>query len=150
MAIIRTVVVNAEGPQGAKGDQGPSGSQGPPGSVSSAFPFSGSAVITGSLLISGSNLTVLGSVTSTSFTGSLLGTASWAQNVFQAVTASYAQTSSNILGGKATHVPFFITDTRLATSSIYQSGSSTVIINLDNGSIICLATKSNIIQCNKW
>jgi hypothetical protein len=238
MAIIRTVVVNAEGPQGAKGDQGPSGSQGPPGSVSSAFPFSGSAVITGSLLVSGSNLTVLGSVTSTSFTGSLLGTssfsinaitasyidplfisasaasygfgnnapetdpiftavsaslvytssfnaftssiqsqvnnlttatssfvnanqtgsftltssfnsftasyttgsflgningtASWAQNASQAVTASYAQTSSNILGGKAPHVPFFITDTRLATSSIYQSGSSTVIINLDN------------------
>lgn len=86
MAIIRLVVVNAEGPQGAKGDQGPSGSQGPPGSVSSAFPFSGSAVITGSLLISGSNLTVLGSVTSTSFTGSLLGTSSFSIN---AITASY-------------------------------------------------------------
>ena len=49
-----------------------------------------------------------------------------------AVSASYALTASNILGGKATHVPYFITDTTLATSSIYQSGSSTVIINQDN------------------
>ena len=49
-----------------------------------------------------------------------------------AETASYAATASNILGGKATHVPYFITDTSLATSSIYQSGSSTVIINQDN------------------
>jgi len=49
-----------------------------------------------------------------------------------AETASYAATASNILGGKATHVPYFITDTSLATSSIYQSGSSTIIINQDN------------------
>lgn len=47
-------------------------------------------------------------------------------------TASYAATASNILGGKATHVPFFLTDTTLATSSMYQSGSSTIIINQDN------------------
>ena len=46
--------------------------------------------------------------------------------------ASFAATSSNILGGKATHVPFFITDTTLATSSIYQSGSTSIIINQDN------------------
>lgn len=44
----------------------------------------------------------------------------------------FASTASNILGGKATHVPYFITDTTLATSSIFQSGSSTVIINQDN------------------
>jgi len=73
---------------------------------------------------------VTGSVTATSgFTGSLLGTAS------SAVTSSYsnfANTASGILGGKATHVPYFITDTTFATSSIYQSGSSTVIINQDN------------------
>jgi hypothetical protein len=49
-----------------------------------------------------------------------------------AVNANNAATASNILGGKATHVPYFITDTTLATSSIYQSGSSTVIINQDN------------------
>lgn len=86
----------------------------------------GSARITNSLIVTGSTISTLG------FTGSLLGTASWAYSASQALTASYAQTASNILGGKATHVPFFITDTSLATSSIYQSGSSTVIINQDN------------------
>ena len=97
MAIIRTVVVNAEGPQGRQGDQGPIGPQGPPGDITNVFPFSGSAVITGSLLISGSNLTVLGSATATSFTGSLSGTSSWASN---AITASFvvtAQTASYVL-----------------------------------------------------
>ena len=88
MAIIRTIVVNAEGPQGGVGPQGPQGPQGPAGT---AFPFSGSAVITGSLLVSGSDLTVLGSVTATSFTGSLFGTSSWATN---ASTASFAATAS--------------------------------------------------------
>jgi hypothetical protein len=67
-----------------------------------------------------------------SFTGNLTGTASWAQNASQAISSSYASTASNILGGKATHIPFFITDTSLATSSIYQSGSTTIIINQDN------------------
>ena len=61
-----------------------------------------------------------GGVTAPSFTGSLLGT------------ASYAATASNIIGGKATHIPFFNTDTTLATSSIYQSGSTSIIINQDN------------------
>jgi len=62
-------------------------------------------------------------------------TASYAQN---AVSASYAlnsTTASAILGGKATHIPYFITDTTLATSSLYQSGSSTVVINQDNATI---------------
>lgn len=78
---------------------------------------SGSARITNGLTVTGS-LQVSGSIT-----GSLFGTASYAQN---------AATASNILGGKATHIPFFITDTTLATSSLYQSGSGTVIINQDN------------------
>lgn len=51
-----------------------------------AFPFNGNAVITGSLLVSGSGITVTGSLNASSITGSLFGTASWAQNV---VTASY-------------------------------------------------------------
>lgn len=70
-----------------------------------------------------------------SFTGSFIGTASYANNANSAsyaLSSSYAATSSNILGGKAPHVPYFITDTSLATSSIYQSGSNTVIINQDN------------------
>jgi hypothetical protein len=41
-------------------------------------------------------------------------------------------TSSGIAGGRATHMPYFITDTTLATSSIYQSGSFSIIINQDN------------------
>jgi len=67
-----------------------------------------------------------------SFTGNFNGTSSWAQTASQAISSSYALTASNILGGKATHVPFFTTDTSLATSSIYQSGSFTIIINQDN------------------
>ena len=59
-------------------------------------------------------------VTATSFTGSLFGTASYAKN---------AATASNILGGKAPHIPYFITDTTLATSSLYQLGSTSVTIN---------------------
>jgi hypothetical protein len=73
---------------------------------------------------------VTGSVTATSgFTGSLLGTAS------SAVTSSYsnfANTASGILGGSINHVPYFKTNTTFATSSIYQSGSSTIVINQDN------------------
>jgi hypothetical protein len=76
-----------------------------------------------------------------SFTGSLQGTASFATSASRAISSSFAlsssnatnaATASNILGGKATHIPFFKTDTTLATSSLYQSGSSTVIINQDN------------------
>lgn len=85
-------------------------------------------------------------VVATSFTGSLFGTASNSTSASYArssTSASYALsssfatyaenagTSSHILGGVATHIPFFITDTTLATSSLYQSGSSTIIINQD-------------------
>lgn len=59
-------------------------------------------------------------------------TAVTASYILNAISSSFATTASGILGGKATHVPFFITDTTLATSSIYQSGSGTVIINQDN------------------
>jgi len=55
--------------------------------------------------------------------------ASYALSSSFAITATNADTASNILGGVATHVPYFITDTTLATSSIYQSGSTSVIIN---------------------
>jgi hypothetical protein len=83
----------------------------------------------------GNKLTVTGSLIAPTITGSLQGTASWANNAIsasQTISSSYATTASNILGGKATHIPFFVTDTTLATSSLYQSGSSTVIINKDN------------------
>jgi hypothetical protein len=114
--------------------------------------FTGSVNILGNQTISGS-ISASGNINVSSLTGSLQGTASYssqaltssftstasyAQNaqtasyVLNAISSSYAATASNILGGKATHVPFFITDTTLATSSIYQSGSATVIINQDN------------------
>jgi len=86
--------------------------------------------------------TFLSKTTFNNWTGSVnsqfAGTASYANQAMSAsyaTTASYtfnAATASNILGGKATHIPFFKTDTTLATSSLYQSGSSTVIINQDN------------------
>jgi hypothetical protein len=77
----------------------------------------------GTVLVSGSQR-ITGSLNvSQGITGSLFGTSSYAVN---------AATASNILGGKAPHIPFFITDTTLATSSLYQSGSGTVIINQDN------------------
>jgi len=50
----------------------------------SSFPFTGSAIITGSLVVTGSVNSTLG------FTGSLLGTATTASYVLQAVSASYA------------------------------------------------------------
>jgi hypothetical protein len=83
------------------------------------------------------NSSFAGNSTSSSYTIS----ASYSQNSTSASNALFATnaqnaviaaTASNILGGKAPHIPFFITDTTLATSSLYQSGSSTVIINQDN------------------
>ena len=68
--------------------------------------------------------------TSTSASYALNSTSS--SYALNSTSASYAATASNILGGKATHLPFFITDTTLATSSIYQSGSTSIIINQDN------------------
>ena len=56
------------------------GGDGGGGGTGAGFPFSGSAVITGSLLVSGSGFIVTGSLNAASITGSLRGTASWAQN----------------------------------------------------------------------
>jgi len=68
------------------------------------------------------DLTVNGFLKTTDFrgTGSLQGT------------ASFAATASNILGGNANHIPYFKTSTTLASSSLYQSGAFSVIINQDN------------------
>lgn len=87
---------------------------------------SGTTINTGSFVTTSSFNAFTASYNTGSFSGSfigtLFGTASWAQNVL---------TASAILGGKAPHIPYFITDTTLATSSLYQSGSTSVIINLD-------------------
>ena len=62
------------------------------GSGGSTFPYNGTvtpAIISGSLIVSGSGITVTGSVIASSFTGSLQGTSSWANNV---LTSSYVNT----------------------------------------------------------
>lgn len=126
------------------------------------------------------NLGVTGSATLPSITGSLFGTASWAEysitasyiqlaesasyvlnavsssyaaaalsssysltalSSSYALTSSYAQsasyainadTASNVLGGSINHVPYFVTNTTLSSSAIYQSGSTCIIINQNN------------------
>lgn len=72
------------------------------------------------VIVSGSDAALHSLNVSNGITGSLYGT------------ASNAVLASGVEGGKATHIPFFKTDTTFGTSSIYQSGSSTIIINQDN------------------
>jgi hypothetical protein len=82
------------------------------GGSGAGFPYIGDAVITGSLTVSGSGVTITGSLNSPNITGSLLGTASWAQSASNAInsqtasflptgtyniTASWAETSSQAL-----------------------------------------------------
>jgi len=152
--VTSIVTVSAFGPQGAQGPAGTSVNTGSFVSTSSFNAFTGSyntGSFTGSFygnLIGTSSYALTASyalnvpqTASYSLTASYALTADSASYALNANSASYAltasyvqnaQTASNILGGKATHVPFFITDTSLATSSLYQSGSSTVIINQDN------------------
>ena len=119
-----------------------SGSGGGGGGSGAGFPFSGSAVITGSLLVT--------DYISGSFTGSLLGTSSYAltssntisssyalsssnsftssyafnaNNSFTAVTASYALFASSSAGG-ATGFPF--SGSAVITGSLLVSGSGII------------------------
>jgi hypothetical protein len=46
--------------------------------------------------------------------------------------ASFAATASNILGGSATYIPYFNTNTTLANSAMYQIGSASIAINETN------------------
>ena len=90
------------------------------------------------------DLTVNGFLKTTDFrgTGSLHGTASWANNAISssyslsasnALSSSYslsasnainAATASNILGGAATYIPFFRTNTTLGSSTMFQVSNS--------------------------
>jgi hypothetical protein len=72
---MNTIIINTPGPQG------------PPG-VNGTLTDTGSLATTGSNTFNG-NQTVNGSITATSFTGSLEGTSSWANNAKNAQTASY-------------------------------------------------------------
>jgi len=107
--VTNTIQVATQGPQGPTGPQGP---QGPSGST---FPYTGSATITGSL-------TVTGSVNATSFTGSLLGTASYALNA-NINTSNFATLGSNTFGGAQT----VNSDLNVSEGSrIYINGSNLV------------------------
>jgi hypothetical protein len=83
------------------------------GGSGAGFPYSGSAVITGSLLVSGSGLTVTGSLNADHITGSLYGTASWANNTITSQTASY---STNFTAATS-----LIVDGALVKGITYQS-----------------------------
>ena len=88
---------------------------------------SSTELITGSLTVSGS-LNALSGVT-----GSLFGTASFA---LSASRVNLADTSSGVLGGEPTYVPFFKTHTTLRPSVIYQVdnnfSTTSIAINQNN------------------
>jgi hypothetical protein len=80
------------------------------GGTGAGFPYSGSAIITGSLIVSSSGIQTIGA----GFTGSLLGTSSWAQS---AVTASYISGGLDIRNG------LIITGSTVITGSLEVTGS---------------------------
>jgi len=99
----------------AQGPQGPAGPQGPQGPVGSIFPYTGSAGISGSLIVTGS-------VRATSFTGSLLGTASYALNA-NINTSNFATLGSNTFGGAQT----INSDLKVSDGSrIYVDGGNSI------------------------
>jgi hypothetical protein len=89
-------------------------------------------------LLSSSFLEFSGSYNTGSFTGSFIGTSSYSLDALSssyaqnATSASYAATASNILGGSATYIPYFNTNTTLANSAMYQIGSESIAINETN------------------
>jgi hypothetical protein len=89
-----------------------------------AFPFTGSALITGSLVVTGS-VNISGSITATNFTGSLRGTASWANN---AISSSY---------------PLIATDTAVQFASSLQVQS--LLLGMEAGYLAPSAASSTFI-----
>jgi hypothetical protein len=97
------------------GPIGPTGPQGPTGPSGSTFPYTGSATITGSLVVTGS-------VRATSFTGSLLGTASYALNT-NINTSNFATLGSNTFNGAQT----INSDLKVSDGSrIYVNGGNSI------------------------
>jgi hypothetical protein len=94
-------------------------------------------------------LQVNGNVYATSFTGSLQGTSSWSNNavtssyVLSSVSASFASTASNVLGGAASYIPLWNTATSLSSSTIYQSGENVAINQTTVGAKLDIANSSN-------
>jgi hypothetical protein len=95
------------------------GSGGSGGGSGAGFPFSGSAVITGSLLVT--------NYISGSFTGSLLGTSSYAltaSNANNTVSSSYSLTSSYTFTALSSSYAFTTSNANNALSSSYTLSSS--------------------------
>jgi hypothetical protein len=134
--------------------------------ISGSLRVSGSSVFTGSI-------NVLGAVTATSFTGSLFGTASWANN---AISASYAATASVFLGtlnrittGSVTasvnvandifliqsgsFTPFSISSTGATTISssaqdifLIRNSNNTIVFEVSQSGVITLSTQSVVLS----
>jgi len=114
---------------GAQGPVGPVGPTGPPGVITAASGL----IVTGSIFVSGSP----GSVTATSFTGSLFGTASWATNALTAsflpvntyqITSSWAISASQALTASYVDAQNVV---GLNLSRI-STGSITASVNVNN------------------
>lgn len=136
------IYVAALGPQGIQGIQGPQGEVGL--TITDLFVYRGNDTwsTTGSLQIS-SSLVVSQSITGLSgFTGSLLGTASWAHSASQALTASYVNPlRQNVIITGSIYIP----DNNHA---IYFSGSQTasrLTWNNDDGTLQ-LGLKGGFVQ----
>jgi hypothetical protein len=149
---------------GAQGPVGPVGPIGPPGVITAASGL----IVTGSIFVSGSP----GSVTATSFTGSLFGTASWAINALTAsflpvntyqITSSWAISASQALTASYVDAQNVVglNLSRISTGSItasvnvgndtfrIQSGSSTYFFISSSGRIgIGTTTPINTLQVN--
>ena len=112
----------------------------------STLPYTGSAKITGSLEITGSTISTLG------FTGSLLGTASYASQALSSTSSSYALTASNTisssyaltasyaLNGGGGGVSFPYTGSAIITGSLIVTGSTTSTLGF-TGSLLGTANK---------
>jgi hypothetical protein len=102
----------------------------PAASTGSIFPFTGSAEILGSLVVSGSITATEG------ITGSLFGTASWAQN---ALTASYID-AGNVVG---------LNLSRITTGSITASvdvGPNTFLITSESVEFFKVTNSGSVVQ----
>jgi len=69
------------------------------------------------------------SYASTALSASYALTSSYALSASQAISAN---TASNILGGSINYIPYFVTNTTLSSSAIYQSSSTSIVINQTN------------------
>lgn len=134
--LVNVIEVATPGPQGPVGPQGPSGSFPSTGSFATTGSnnFVGSQTITGSIFVSGS-------LTATSFTGSLQGTSSWANNattssyILQAVSASFASTASSL---NPLNQNLTITGSVLGNVVALSVSSNTASLNLSLGSFYTL------------